>query len=294
MSATSAELSAPRPAVYPCHVFKQSVSIKATVNISKTDVIIIDPTDGSVITFDSGGSDLYFIDIIIVGTKKAKRQNIIIYRKMPLCPISGLPIIEPEMASKALPSINYAMQPELGFAYNGYQVQFTQHLKFELNPIYYFNITRINDVYVYLVVPIVDGRHMPASIVDTLYEKLGNMDIVEKIASYYNHHAEAHDKNFNFYMANTPIKPKTLYHKHALLELLHKNALKIGICCTDLIGCIKHYNGNILMLEPTAYDYVSPYGTQSPLKGMFSSRKRMMEFRNIVFEELQKFLGSAT
>lgn len=276
------------PMVYPCPEFSVRVPRASIVRIGDSDVLIVEPSQ-RLHTFDKGGSKEYFVHIETLEGKKKKQDKIItIYRKMPLCPISRLPMIEPKIAASAdRKSFDDAVQFKVGFAFNCYQVDFEPHRKFDLKPVLYLRITN----YIHLVVPIVDERHLHPSTVDALYTKLGNMDIVKKITDYYNRHAEITDKNFNFHMADTPIKAKTLYHRSGILKLFLDNALKIGIWYPSWIGFAENYTGNILILEPEAYNYVSPYGKVSPLKGIYSSCEDMMNYRRKILAKIKSVLS---
>lgn len=274
-------------ATYPGVCFsKNALSLKTKFEITSSSVYIRDPTDGYSYTFH-GGSAKYSITITDSGTKKKPYKNITIKRLMPICPISGQPVIEPEMGPRIGWSV-YEKSPERGikfrqgYAFNCYQVYFNMHSKYELNPTLYYKIgeDRKTTCDVYLVVPIVDGRQMQPVLIDALYARLGNMDVIKIIARYYNQLA-AKDLNFNFHMADTPIKPDTLYHKRALIDLFLQGHLKLGITNDNFIGYY-NYTGSILILEPSAYNHVSHYGKISVLKHMFQTCQEMMDFRELL------------
>lgn len=273
------------PATYPKIYFHDpSLSKKTIFEITKKSVSIYDPEEGYRHTFP-GGTDNYSIIIEDTGTKKYPRKTITIKRLMPLCPLSGYPIIEPEMAYtmgirdyKKSPDCSFQFQK--GFAYNCYQVETYKHYKFDLNPTLYCRFAISARCDIYLVVPIVDRRHMQPDMIDALYDGLGNMDVVKIIAKYY---YEENKQNFNFHMANTPIKPNTLYHKRALIDLFLKGNLKLGIINNNLFGQYGYF-GHILILEPNAYNHVSPYGKESYLKNLFITCQEMMNFRMKIIE----------
>lgn len=202
---------------------------------------------------------------------------------MPVCPISKLPIIEPAMALEIGRSV-YEKSPdrgckfERGFAFDCYQVILQQYHQKYLKPAFYYmiGVDRQSTCDVYLVVPIVDGCQMQPALIDALYSRIGNMDVIKIIARYYNQLCEK-DLNCNFHMADTPIKSDTLYHKSALVDLFIQGHLKLGITNDDFIGV--GYNYDILILEPDAYNHISPFGTVSVLTHMFQSCQAMMDFR---------------
>jgi len=269
------------PATYPGICFSKGLSQKTKFEITPVSVCIFDLKDGYRYTFP-GGSNKYFITITDSGTKKRPYKNITIKQLMPLCPLSGLPMTESKMDSSIC--ADHAVQFKQGFAYNCYQVDLRQHSKFKLHSALYYKIgvNRDSACTIYLVVPIVDGRHMQPDLKDALMDGLGNMDVVNIIAAYYNK-LSANDSNFNFHMADTAIKPDTLYHKRSLVDLFKQGQLKLGIIDDDLIG-LYGYMGSILILEPDAYEHVSPYGKVSYLKKLFNNCVRMMDFRQKLIE----------
>jgi hypothetical protein len=286
------------PATYPGICFSKSgLSPKTRFNIDNTSVSIYDPADGYRHTF-AGGRVEYAISITDGGTKTLPYKNIIIRRLMPICPISGLPCIAPNMAAAAnISDRAYEKSPDRawlfqeGFALNSYKVKYIQHYKYPLKPLYYCKIG--SDVspssvcYIYLVVPIIDGRQLQTSEITTLAANIGNMDISKIIAGHYNKLAK-HDMNFNFQMvADTPITLEALYHKRGLMDLFHQGHLKLGICPDNYIG-LYGYMGEILILEPDAYNHISVYGNISPLKHMFQTYQEMMDYRT---DLVQKYLS---
>ena len=256
------------------------------IEITKNCVDIFDPTDGYLYRF-SGDTSKYSIIITDSGTKKRPYKSVIIKRLMPICPLSGLPVIESDMA----PSIGCSfyetpdcgVQFTKGFAYNCYQVDVWEHHRFDLHPTLYYRIgvhrVDIHPYDIYLVVPIVDGRKMKPGQKDALFNYIGNMDVVNIISSYFKE-----DENFNFHMEDTPIKTNTLYHKSALVELFKQGKLKLGIAVSNLIG-LYGYMGSILILEPDAYNYVSFYGKESYLKKLFINCEQMMKLRKNLIEK---------
>jgi hypothetical protein len=275
-------------ATYPGICFyRGALSPKTKFEITKDSVSFYDPVDGCRHTF-AGGSDKYSIIITDSGTKKRPYKNITIKLLMPLCPLSGLPVIEAEMASSIEDSV-YEKSPDRGiqfwrgYAYNCYRVELRAHSKFDLQPVFYckIGIHRATTCDIYLVVPIVDGRIMQPAQMDALMDSLGNMDVVNIISGYYN---QLSANDFNFHMADIPIKPGTLYHKYGLVDLLLQGKLKLGIINDDFIG-LHGYNRSILILEPDAYNHVSPYGTVSVLKYMFKNCQTMMNFRQMLIEK---------
>jgi hypothetical protein len=278
--------SASQPETYPGICFsKAGLSQKTSFEITKDSVYIFDPTDGYRYTFP-GGSDKYSITITDSGTKKRPYKNIAIKKLMPLCPLSGLPVIEPKMDLDSSICADHTVQFKQGFAYNCYQVDLWQHSKFELHSALYYKLGVNRDCAckIYLVVPILDGRHMQPYLKNALMDCLGNRDVINIIAAYYNK-LSANDSNFNFHMANTAIKPDTLYHKNGLVDLFNQGKLKLGITFDDLIG-LYGYMGSILILEPDAYNHVSFYGKASYLKQCkrFDSCRQMMDFRQKLIE----------
>lgn len=277
-------------ATYPGICFHRvALSLKTRFEITKDSVHIFDPVDFYRYTFP-GGTTSHSITITDAGTKKRPHKNIIIKRLMPLCPLSGKPVIEPEMASSIGDGV-YEESPDRGhhfmqgYAYNCYQVDRQEHRKFDLQPALYYNIgvDRKTTCYIYLVVPIVDGRKMQPEQIDALMDSLGNMDVVNIISGYYNQLA-AKDLNFDFHMAETLIKPDTLYHRSALVDLFLQGKLKLGISNSNFIG-LYNYMGSILILEPDAYNHISTYGKMSVLKDMFATCQEMIDFRKMLIEK---------
>lgn len=281
---TPATQITPRTQITYSHVCfsKAGLSANTILRITNDSVYICDPTDGYTITFD-GGSLKYSITITNSEIKKRKYKTITIKRLMPLCPISGQPVIEVEMAPK-IGYIVYNKSPDRGakflegYAYNCFNIGFNKPSSSH-NPALYYLIDkhRPSGCMVYLVVPIVDGRLIQPAIIDTLYKCLGNMDVIDIIASYYNQLAKR-DLPFNYHMrTDTPIKLNTLYHRRGLIDLFHQGHLKLGIVNDDYIGY--NYMGSILILEPSAYNFISPFGKKSVLTHMFTSCQQMMDFR---------------
>lgn len=276
---------------YPGICFSNGhLSQQTKFEITKDGVWIFDPTDGYRFRF-TGDTSKYSITITDSGTKKRPYKNIIIKRLMPLCPLSGLPVIESDMAhiigcSVYESSPDRGIQFTQGFAYNCYQVNMWKHQRFELHPTLYnrIGVDRVHACDIYLVVPIVDGRKMKTEQKDALFDYIGNMDVVNIISSYYNELSNK-DENFNFHMEDTPIKTDTLYHKSALVELFKQGKLKLGITADYLIGLYGYSNSSILILEPDAYNYVSFYGKESYLKKLFINCEQMMNFRKNLFEK---------
>ena len=259
---------------------KSALSQKTNFEITKDSVYIFDPIDDYRYTFP-GGSAKYLIIITDSGTKKRPCKNITIKKLIPICPLSGLPIIEQKMDRA-----HQCVQFNQGFAYNCYQVDLWQHSKFELHTTLYYKIGVNRDIAceIYLVVPILDGRQMQPDQKDSLMNSIGNIDIVNLISTYYNK-LSANDTNFK--MIDTPIKPDTLYHKSILVDLFKQGKLKLGIAIDNLIG-LYGYMGSILILEHDAYEHVSPYGKTSYLKNIFNNCEQMMDFRKKLIE---KYLG---
>ena len=273
--------AASHPATYPGICFsKNALSPKTRFEITKDRVYIFDPTDDYRYTFP-GGSDKYSITITDSGTKKRPYKNITIKQLMPLCPLSGLPMIEPKMDS-SISTADHGVQFMQGFAYNCYQVDLCQHFKYELHPTLYYKIgeNQASACEIYLVVPIVDGRNIQPDLKDALADFIGNMDIFDIISAKYK---EMFGNEFNFHMADTAIKPDTLYHKRSLVDLFKQGKLKLGIAADNMIG-IYGYMGSILILEPDAYNHVSLYGKPSFLKILFDSCEKMMNFRQTLIE----------
>lgn len=273
------------PATYPGICFNETgLSPKTIFDITDRSVFIYDPTDGYRYTFPGGRSG-YEITITDAGPKKHPYKNIIIKKLIPFCPISKMPVIEPEMARTPA----YAKSPDCGlefkpgFAFNCYQINMRQHSKFELHPALYCKIgfDRPTACDVYLVVPIIDKRKMLPDQIDALMDGLGNMDVVRIISSYYE---KLNEKDFNFQMADTPIMLDTLYHKRGLVELFQQGKLKLGIVSDNLIG-LYGYSADILILEPDAFNHVSPFGKESYLKYIFNDCEEMMGFRKQLIEK---------
>jgi hypothetical protein len=272
-----------QPATYPDICFsKAGLSSKTKIKIMEDNVEIFDPVDGYMHTFP-GGSSKFDISVIDSGNKKRSYKNITIRRLMPLCPLSGLPISESHTKSNTKSKIDIGLKSRQGFAFNCGQVDFLPHFKFNLQPAYYFefgnayvNCKEWGKCEVYLVVPIVDGREIQPSRIDALMDFIGNMDIVDIISAKYK---EMSGNEFNFHMASdTPIKVDTLYHKQALVDLFHQGKLQLGITVSNLIG-LYGYRGSILILEPKAYNHISPYGKVSYLQHIFPVCQNMIEFK---------------
>jgi len=255
---------------------KAGLSSKTKIKITEDNVDIFDPMDGYRHTFPGGRAEFHII-VIEAGNNKRRFKNITIRRLMQKCPLSGLPINESKTGT--------GIKSRQGFAFNCGQVDFVPHPKFNLQPAYYFRIgtgntfANIKDwgpCEVYLVVPIVDGREIQPSQKDALADFIGNMDIVDIISAKYKVFS---GNEFDYHMTlDTPIKADTLYHKHALVDLFHQGKLKLGITVSNLIG-LYGYRGSILILEPEAYNHISPYGKVSYLKHIFPDCQNMIEFR---------------
>ena len=290
MASASASVSASVSAsqfTYPGICYSKSELSKETkFEITENSVYILDPINDYQYTVP-GCSAKYLITITDSGTKKRPYKNITIKKLFPICPLSGLPIIEQEMDHE-----HQCVQFTKGFAYNCYQVDQWQHYAFELySTLYYKKNIRVKldiadtECEIYLVVPILDGRHMQPDQKDSLMNSIGNIDVVNLISTYYNK-LSANDTMFKFDMTDTPIKPDTLYHKSILVDLFKQNKLKLGIAVDDLIGQYG-YMGSILILEPDAYENVSPYGKESYFKKLklFNNCEQMMDFRKALIEK---------
>lgn len=282
---------------YPIIYFMETgLSLKTIINITLTHTTIFDPTTCYNKIF-SGGKSKYTITITIGGTKKNPHKNITIKKLLPLCPLSKEPFIEPDMIEKLrlgghsefLQSLPDGCNVVQGFAFNCYQVNFTEHRRFDLNPVLYIPYAKSEDRRasgIYLVAPILDGRKMHPDIIESLYKRLGNMDIVKIIAEHYFHQSVS---DFNFYMDKTQLQPDTLYSRKSLVKLFKEGKLEIGITSGskyhDTLGLDGSLNG-IMILSHDSYNHVSPFGKKSYLKQIFTTCDQMIKFREMIIKEL--------
>ena len=214
-------------------------------------------------TFD-GGSEKF--DILVedtdIGKKKRKMKKITIRKKLPICPITMLPIPEKD-----------SFKFESGVALNCHNVRPTPHHRFELRPAYYCKIYEGN-FNLYLI-PKITACHKMASDVFELLSNTINSDIALLIREKYDN---MFGRNFDFRMLNPPVNTTHIYHKQAMLQLLQEGKLELGITYIDI------FEAPIMIMTPESYNYVYPNGGQSHLKNIFYSCERMMDLRQQYIE----------
>jgi hypothetical protein len=255
-------------------LFSWVVGLKAKIRITPTSSWFQD-VDGTTRTFD-GGSAEYEINISDVGDGEEKSQSIIIRKKLPVCPLLGIPIpLGKEIIFKT------------GLALNEHIIIFKQPHNFELNNVYYCKIGSSNSGVFYAIIKITDGRKMPSIIYQSLSSSL-NCDIAdiikdkfnELIISYYNVN-ELTISDYNFRMVENPIIPGKVYHFDILRKLIDDGILEIGYRHFD-VDYLKF--DNTIMLTPEAYTYKFPNGSNTKLSMYFSSIKSMLKFRKRVLD----------
>lgn len=275
-----------------------------TVCFSKTDLsktTIFEITSSSVYIYDSrnnykyifpGGSAEYSIIITDSGTQHHPYKNITIKRFMPICPISGSPVIEFNMA-RTIGFDIYKKSPDRGiefkqgYAFNCYQVKININKNLRLNPVFYYKIgiDKKTNSDIYLVVPIIDKRKFQPAQIDALYTHIGNMDVVKIIADYYNQLSEK-DLKFNFHMEDTPVKLNTFYHKRAIIDLFLNGKLKLGITNHNWELKYNYFHmSNIFIIEQNAY-YDMTRNKINVLTQMFRSCNEMITFRETLINKI--------
>lgn len=238
-------------------VFQLTVSGNANIRITPNSVDIHDKPDLPR-TFDYG-SDKF--DILVentdIGKKNNKLKKITIRKKLPVCPISMLPILP-----------NTGIKFYSGFALNAHNVKLSQHHHFLLHPAYY---CMIEDC-VFLCVKITDRRQIDPEVFEILCNTLNN-NIAGVIREQYN---SMFGGTYDYRMRNPPVDTTQIYHKKALRQLVDEGKLEVGISETIY--------SDIMILSPESFNYIYPNGKQSYLKNYFDSCEQIMATRQKLIE----------
>ena len=250
-------------------LFSWVVAITAIIRITPTSTWVQD-SDGTSRTFP-GGTNEYKIDVeqtkTTTGKKaksKGKTQSITIRKKLPLCPISGLPI-----------ELNKEFVFKEGFALNEHSIRFHKHYAFELNPAYYCKIGHTHTGDIYAMSKIVDGRKMDIIARNALTATL-NCDIAELIVEKF----EVMNKDkFNFKMVESEIVPGQMYHRNAIRKMVDTGLLDIGFVGYD------YELSSITMLTCESWHHIYPKQKTSILKDYFDSVDSMMESKRKIIEK---------
>jgi hypothetical protein len=245
-------------------LFSWVVALTAIIRITCTSTWIQD-SDGTTRTF-SGGTDEYEINVAKLGTGKKKNssQSITIRKKLPVCPITGLPM-----------PLKTSLMFKEGFALNQHIVRFGKHSVYNLNPGYYCQIgTSVHFIF-YVVVKITDGRKMDSSIYNTLSSTL-SCDIADLIKGKLEYMTKT---DYDFKMVGNCIIPGKPYSRNGLRKLLDDGILEIAICGHD------YMESNVVMLTPEAYKHVFPNGGSTRLPRLYKSCEQMMQFRAKYIEQ---------
>jgi len=245
-------------------LFSWVVALTAIIRITGTSTWIQD-SDGTTRTFP-GGTDEYEINVAKLGTGKKKNssQSITIRKKLPVCPITGLPI-----------PLKTGLTFKEGFAMNQHIVRFGKHPTFNLNPGYYCQIGTSDHFIFYAVVKITDGRKMDSSIYNTLSATL-SCDIADLIKEKLE---DMNTTDYDFKMVGNCIIPGKPYSRAGLRKLLDDGILEIAICGHD------YMESNVVMLTPEAYNHVFPNGGSTRLPLLYQTCERMMRFRAKYIEQ---------
>lgn len=245
-------------------LFSWVVALTAIIRITATSTWIQD-SDGTTRTFP-GGTDTYEINVAKVGTGKKKNgsQSITIRKKLPVCPITGLPI-----------PLETGLTFKKGFAMNTHIVRFCKHHAYNLNPGYYCEIGKSDHFIFYAVIKITDGRKMDTSTYDALSTTLSS-DIADLIKGQLEDMTKT---SYDFKMVGNCIIPGKPYSRTGLRKLLDDGILEIGITGHD------YMESNVVMLTPEAYKHVFPNGGSTILPLLYQSCERMMRFRTGYIEQ---------
>ena len=192
-------------------LFSWVVALTAIIRITATSTWIQD-SDGTTRTFP-GGTDEYDINVAKLGTGKKKNgsQSITIRKKLPVCPITGLPI-----------PLKTGLVFKEGFALNNHIVRFYKHHAYNLNPGYYCEIGKSDHFIFYAVVKITDGRKMDTSTYDALSTTLSS-DIADLIKGQLEDMTKT---SYDFKMIANPIIPGKPYSRTGLRKLLDDGILE--------------------------------------------------------------------
>jgi len=233
------------------------VSYKAKLDITPDTVNIRDEPDlPRTINYGFDKFDILVEDTDI-GKKNKKLKKITIRKKLPVCPISMLPI---------LPKTGFKFYS--GFALNVHNVKVSQHHHFILHPAYYCMIADG----VFLTVKITDKRKIEPEVYEILCNTLNN-DIAEVIREQYNY---MFGGTYDYRMRNPPVDTTHTYHKKALRQLVDEGKLEVGVSETIY--------SDIMILTPESFDYIYPNGGMSYLRHYWTSSEKMMATRQELIE----------
>lgn len=237
-------------------LFSWVVALTAIIRITPTTTWVQD-ADGTTRTFDGGSTD-YDINVSKVGNGKKKSQSITIRKKLPVCPLSGLPI-----------PLGKGVMFKQGFALNQHLALFSKHHTYDLQPGYYCEIGSTTYLKLYAMVKIIDSRKMDSNTYQTLAATL-NCDIADMIKEKLE---DMTMTEYNFKMVENPIIPGKLYHRESIRKLVDDGVMEIGI------GGIDYIENNVIMLTPEAYEHKFPNGGTTRLPLCYRSIDEMMQCR---------------
>lgn len=244
-------------------VFSLLISFNAIIRITPNSVWIHDAPE--MLRNFGGGSDEF--DILVedtdIGKKKRKMKKITIRKKLPVCPITMLPIPEKE-----------GFKFKSGFALNCHSVIQIPHRRFGLRPAYYCKIFEGN-LNIYLI-PKITACHKMASDVFELLSNTINTDIALLIREKYD---DMFGRNFDFRMLNPPVDTTHIYHKQAMRQLVDEGKLDLGVANIDPL-----LSNNIMAMTLESFNYIYPNGWESHSKTIFGTYERMMDSRQRYIE----------
>lgn len=245
-------------------VFSLLISFNAIIRITPNSVWIHDAPEMAR-NFDGG---TYEFDILVedtnIGKKKRKMKKITIRKKLPVCPITMLPIQE-----------GTGFKFESGFALNCHNVRPTPHHRFELHPAYYCKIFEGN-LNIYLIPKITACHKMDSNVFELLSNTI-NSDIALLIREKYD---DMFGRNFDFRMLNPPVDTTHIYHKQAMRQLVDEG--KLDLC----IAFNSDMSDNIMVMTPESFNYIYPNGGESYLINIFYSCDSMMNLRQRYIDRL--------
>lgn len=234
--------------------FSACVSSKAIIRIKSHHVHIVDTTDEQ---YEFNGGDAEY-DIKV--NKQSKHQTIIIRKKYPVCPISGLPIHKNPYQFK----VGYIYDKNLTLLYQPYVSS---------RKVYYCKIPNTT-IPLYFVAKSYDTTLMTEN--DSIYHRLENVinsDIASLIKKYYNR-----DKlgcAYQMIPAASNINTKDLYHISSIRKLLDDGIFDIAIQ-------LSIHSNSIIMLNEASYN------NSSGLHIFFGSIKFMNDWKSDLLDYIKE------
>ena len=245
-------------------LFSYVVSMNANIRI-ETDYVHI--TDGCETRKFDGGTDKYVVDVVMVGTGKKKSKSISIYRRLPICPISKLPITS-----------DVGFEFKQGYISNKYTMMRFQNQYSDLPVGYYFNIYKNY----YVMIKIKHICDIELDILQFFISKT-NYDVAETICKKYVDLMSKECKNHKFISKQT-IDITKLYHKEAIRSMLISGNLEICATKPNTIDICTARN-RLVVMTTESYNHIYENGTRSDLTTFFKSCDDMLKFKQRLIDK---------